>query len=236
MNRSHILPALAIVVMLGLGGAALRGHARGAHHTSAPRTQHQTSFYEASVICCADFHELTTRSDAVVFAKVVTASPSYVIPLLPAVTVIAVPPSLTGPKATALPRATPANAGFALPPGANDGLVKTDFTVQVLNVLRGNNVQQGQQLTVAQLGGTDPQGNQVQLQGDPLFQIGDTEVLFLKRSPVTGKYVTVGDSQGRYAVDASGSVRAKDAAEFAYTGAYSGKTVKELAAAVQAVQ
>ncbi len=72
--------------------------------------------------------------------------------------------------------------------------------------------------------------------GDPLLVSGGEEVLFLKYSPITGKYATVGDSQGRFAIDPSGTVRALGAADFRYTAAYSGETVDGLAAAIRAVE
>lgn len=235
MKPTRVLGPLAAATVIAVGVFALQRTytmPRGAYRTN---TSHQLSWYDATYFCCTNFTGLTKGAKVVVVSRVTKALPSYVVPNDPPVVVTAPPPHLTGPKATMI-----ANAPTPLPNATpavhmDDGTVMTDFTIEVLAVLRGTGIQLGQQLTVAQTGGTDGQGNQVLMQGDPLLRVGDQEILFLQQSPVNGKYYTVGGPQGRFAVSAAGTVQPKDPEEFAYTAAYSGKTVQDLTAAIQAI-
>lgn len=226
MKRMHVLTAgvliaaTALVVQQSVGGVT----------TAHPAGVYEGSSYE----CCTDFTSLTRTASAVVRARVVAVAPSSLIPYETPVTVDHPPIPLPGPKATAAASAPKFTAHAISVVPTEPGIVVTDFTIQVVDTLRGN-VTPGQRLTVTQIGGTDPRGNQIVAANDPLFQIGQEEVLFL--SPYDGdKYSTVGGEQGRFAIDATGIVHPLNPGDFPYTKAYDGKTVDDLKTATRAVQ
>jgi hypothetical protein len=79
----------------------------------------------------------------------------------------------------------------------------------VVETLRGAS-SPGARLTVVQLGGTDRGGLKVVSDKDPLLNVGDQEILFLRRDPASGKFFTVGGGQGRFQLASNGTVTAVD--------------------------
>jgi hypothetical protein len=175
-----------------------------------------------------DIDELTHAAEAVAHVKILSASPSYTIPFDPPVVNVA-PPHTDGRKATA-----PKSA--AIPPaGQHDpGIVHTDFTVEVLDAVRGTGVRTGDRLVVTQLGGSLPNGSKVTSEHDPMMQPGDQEVLFLRHDAKSGKYFTTGGGQGRFKIQSTGQVTALDP-DSPFARQTTGKSLGFLKGAVQAV-
>ena len=231
MKRLAIFAALAIVPLVAAAPAILQRSTLGAvagHRQSWTR-------YEASQSCCDNFTDLVKRSVVVVRARIVATTPSRLLPYEKSVLVMHPSAQLTGSKATAVASA-PTPPPYTGPTGpAEPGIVVTDSSISVSEVLKGTSVQPGQVLTVTQLGGTDPQGKLVLNQEDPLFQVGQEEVLFLLKD-FDGKYSTLGGLQARFAVGMTNTVQPLDTGDYPYTQAYTGLTVTALKAAIQAVQ
>jgi hypothetical protein len=106
--------------------------------------------------------------------------------------------------------------------------------VQVLETIKGSDLEKGEHLTVSQLGGIDEHGNPVLAEDDPvLLQEGEQEIMFLQRTPKSGTFVTTGEGQGRFAVTDEDTVRA--ILPFSPVGgAFNGKSVDTFIAAIKA--
>jgi hypothetical protein len=179
-----------------------------------------------------DITDLTTASQAVAHVRVVGASTSHIIPFDPAVPRLAPARPAGGPKATA-PQQT---ASIPTVPQSETGLLQTDFTVEVLDAVRGSGIHTGDRLVVTQLGGKAPDGSaRATTENDPLLQVGDQEVLFLKHDAASGKFFTTGGGQGRFKVQANGTLSAVDH-DSAIARIATGKPVSFLKNAVQAVR
>jgi hypothetical protein len=233
MKRSMILgiltlATLAIITPVAVKPSTFSAAATAAHGQLRIR-------YEASNSCCADFASLVKQSIVVVRARVDAASPSRLLSYNKPVLVIHPPALLTGSKAAAVASAPtpPPYTGPSAP--SEPGIVVTDASVSILDVLKGNGVQPGQALTITQLGGTDPQGRQVVNDGDPLLQVGQDEILFLIQD-FDGRYSMLGGAQGRFTIGSTGIVQSLDPGDYPYTKAYSGLTISAFKAAMQAVQ
>ena len=170
-------------------------------------TEHSDVTYQTDGPDFKDVAEVTKASTAVAHVRVVSAGSSYVIPFDPAVTVVSPPPTDNGPKGKAGQPAS-SEAPVASP---KDGILKTDFTVEVLENVRGAGIKKGDQLTVSQVGGVTADGKTtVNAEHDPLMQVGDEEVLFLNKDPRSGKFFTTGGGIGRFKVQKNGTLLAVD--------------------------
>ncbi len=86
-------------------------------------------------------------------------------------------------------------------------------------------------LTVEQVGGTDAQGQQWVDMDNPLFQVGQEEILFLLQDP-NGTYSTVAGPQGRFSIDVAGKVQSRAPAEWDYLKKLNGLSIDALKATV----
>ena len=152
----------------------------------------------------SDLTDLTKASHAVAQVKVLSAAKSYRVAFDRPQVVVAPRPS-DGAKGKEQP-AAPAPAAVIL----EDGLLHTDFTVEVVEAVRGG-LQKGQRLVVTQIGGTEDSGAKLNAEHDPLMQVGAQEVLFLKKDAKSGKFFTTGGGQGRFTVQSNGTVSPVDA-------------------------
>jgi hypothetical protein len=172
---------------------------------------------------------LTTASQAVVRARVVEVGKSYRMPMDAPVVVVSPPPD--GTKKGTAPSAPIPTSGRHTDPG----LLKTDFTIEVLQTVKASKDYTGQRLTVTQLGGTDEHGRSVVVEDDPLLKVGDQEIMFLQQDPRSGKFFTTGGGQGRFGVNDRGTVTARDQ-ESLVGRAHHGKRVEVLTDAVKVVK
>lgn len=227
MKRTHILATAAI--------AAAVGFSPFVNHMRSPAT---ITMEGAGYPCCKDFKGLVGASSLIVHAKIIAAAPSYYIPNQPAVDVSHPNPVITGTKATMVAIEHARSAGAPTPaPVANPGVLATDYTIEVTTPLRST-AAVGKYLTVSHIGGVAPDGTQVTAPDEPPLQVGDEEILFLmpylQHGATVDKWQLVGGVQGRFIVDAAGQVQPFSAKETPYGVAYSGRTVAQLAAAIQA--
>ena len=151
-----------------------------------------------------DLTDLTKASQAVAQVKVVSAAKSYRVAFDPANVVVSPRPS-DGAKGKEQPAAAAPAAIIQ-----EQGLLHTDFTVEVVDSVRGS-LQKGQRVVVTQIGGTEDSGAVLNAEHDPLMQVGAQEVLFLKKDPSSGKFFTTGGGQGRFSVQSNGTVSPVDA-------------------------
>lgn len=225
MNRKQLLGAI--------GGAALAAAAgtTALRLTGVGPLVRRHSAYLTDGPEFETIGDVTKASAAVVRARVVKVGPSYRVPFDPAVTVVSPPPD-GGPdgKKKGPPNPPPAPRSTPLP-----GLLKTDVTVEVLEVLKSDRVKKGEQLTIAQLGGTDERGGRVVVEHDPVAEVGALEVLFLQQDPQSGKFFATGGGQGRFHVNGSETLRAVDA-HSKVGKSFDGKKLGELRAAVLAAR
>jgi hypothetical protein len=199
MKRSAFLGVVAgTVLTMGLGGAALYGAGYG--------PVQQESHYLASGPEYASLRELTRASRLVVRARVAEAGKPYYVAFDPAVVVDDSAGATGGKGKDQGPPPTERSAARPTdPPSAADkGILKTDFSVEVLEVIVGDSVQAGQRLTVSQIGGLDDRGRPVSVEEDPLLKVGEQEVLFLARDPASQRFFTVGGGQGRFKIQPDG--------------------------------
>lgn len=87
---------------------------------------------------------------------------------------------------------TPSRAG-----APTAGLIFSDYAFQVQQVLSGT--LSGATITVHQTGGT-ANGRTLELDNDPLLQVGQEDILFLHHDPATNTYYVIGGPQGRFVV------------------------------------
>jgi hypothetical protein len=90
---------------------------------------------------------------------------------------------------------------------AADKLLFTDFTVNVVSVVKGD---VGPSIVVMQTGGIDSQGRLHEIDDDPMFADGATYLLFLRKDPNSAKYYVAGGPDGRFLVEA-GQIRSLSA-------------------------
>jgi len=194
-------------------------------------TQHTELTYMTDGPDFKDVADVTRASVAVAHVRIVSAGNSYVIPFDRPNTVVSPPPTDNGPKGKA---GQPTSAV----PGAPDplgGVLKTDYTVEVLDNVRGAGIKKGDRLTVSQLGGTTADGKATaSSEHDPRMQVGDEEVLFLSKDPASGKFFTTGGGVGRFKVK-NNVVEAVDHDSAAGRG-LTGRPAASLKQAVQAVR
>jgi hypothetical protein len=150
-----------------------------------------------------DLTDLTRASQAVAHVKVVSAARSYRVAFDPARVVVSPRPS-DGPKGKEQP-AAPAPAATI----QEEGLLHTDFTVEVVDAIRGG-LRKGQRVVVTQIGGTEDSGAVLNAEHDPLLKVGAQELLFLKQDAASGKFFTTGGGQGRFTVQSNGTVSPVD--------------------------
>jgi hypothetical protein len=189
----------------------------------------------------ADVAELTNASRDVAHVRILSAGKSYLVPFDKSSTVVSPPPGDNGgpkDKARQLAPTIPAVAN------TSNGVMKTDFTVEVLDNVRGAGVKKGDHLVVSQLGGTmvskraDGVSENVTVanaEHDALMQVGSEEILFLNQDSVSGKFFTTGGGLGRFKVQPNGTVLAVDH-ESPLSRAQNGKPADVLKGAVQAVR
>ena len=104
-------------------------------------------------------------------------------------------------------------------PNQSNGVLKTDFTVEVLDSVRGGALKKGDRLVVSQLGGTvtekRPDGVSEKVvvasaEHDALMQVGSEEIVFLNQDGGSGKFFTTGAGLGRFTVQPNGTLMAVD--------------------------
>lgn len=226
MKRSQFLGvAGGTLLSLGAGGVALYG--------AGYRPIRQESQYLASGPEFASLGELARASSLVVRAAVVEAGAPYHVPFDPAVVVAGPAGAVVRGKEGAPPPEPTPDPSTRTPSAAEKGILKTDFTVEVLEVMAGDSVQRGQRLTVAQLGGVDDRGRTVSVEDDPLFKVGEQEVLFLQRDPDSRRFFTVGGGQGRYKITRAESLHPVSA-HAPQAKEYSGAPLSALREAIRA--
>ena len=229
MNRKQLLGAIG-----GAAVAAVTGTA-ALHFTGVSPLIRRHSVYLTDGPEYETIGDVTKVSVAVVSAKVVKVGPSYRVPFDKPVTVVSPLPD-AGPDGTKKGPPDPLRDPQREPQETPlPGLLKTDVIVEVVEVLKGDKVQRGQQLTITQLGGTDEHGGRVVAENDPVAEVGALEVLFLQQDPQSGKYFATGGGQGRFLVSSSGTLRPVDA-EASVSKSFDGKTLADLRATVLAVR
>ena len=77
-------------------------------------------------------------------------------------------------------------------------LVTTYFTIEIESHLYGD--QSAETLGIRQMGGSARDVRQ-ELEGDPLFEVGDTYLLFMRRDPESPRFVVLGGADGRFVVN-----------------------------------
>jgi len=139
---------------------------------SAPHKASVKEVYHVDRLVFADLREIVRWSPLVVEGKIVSELRSYRLPLDPS-------SSNHGPM--------------------DNGPLRTDYSVKVLDVVRGANVSPGDFLTVTAEGGNAAGVEGVEA-GNPLPQIGSTEIMFLHNNPnESGTYMILGVLKGALA-------------------------------------
>jgi hypothetical protein len=199
MNKRVLLGLGSVAAVLAIGGAALL--------SGIGMTQRSEVLYMTDGPDYKDVTDLTKASAAVAHVRILSAGAAYLIPFDTASTQVAPPRQDDGPKGKAQVQ-TPS---IPIPPPGPKGLLKTDYTVEVLDNVRGASLRKGQHITVSQIGGTSTDGAvSAQAEHDPLMQIGDEELLFLNRDGGSGKFFTTGGGVGRFKVQSNGTLSAVD--------------------------
>jgi hypothetical protein len=233
MNTRRLLLGLgSVAIVLTIGGAAL---ANGIGITQRSEVEYMT---DGPVF--ADVAELTKASRGVAHVRVLSASESYLVPFDKASAVVSAPPSDGGAKDKARDEAR-AIPGIGDP---SDGVLKTDFTVEVLDDVSGRGPKKGEKVVVSQLGGTlatkRPDGVSEDVivanaEHDGLMQVGTEEIVFLSQDPSSGKFFTTGGGLGRFSIQSNGTVLAVDH-DSPLARAQNGKPIDSLKKAVQSSQ
>jgi hypothetical protein len=96
-----------------------------------------------------DVHDLTKASRAVAHVRILAAGKSYVIPFDAPVTTVAPARKDDTAKGKA-GQPTPATPALGL---LQDGILQTDYTVEVLDNVRGAGIRKGEHIVVSQIGG-----------------------------------------------------------------------------------
>jgi hypothetical protein len=227
--------------ILGLSGMAAAIAVSGAALLSgATFSERSEVMYMTDGPTYAELVDLTKASNSVAHVKIVSASKAYYIPFDKASAVVSPAPSDNGPKDKARDQAPIRPADGTPPPG----VLKTDFTVEVIDNVRGTSLKRGQQVVVSQLGGTvatkRPDGVTEEVivanaEHDELMQVGAEEILFLSQDDTSGKFFTTGGGLGRFIVQSNGTLLAADH-ESPLARTQNGKPAASLMTAVQAVK
>ena len=222
MNHKRLILGLgSVVAVLAIGGLAIVNTA-----TLSGRSE---MVYETDGPSFSSVADLTKASQDVVHVKVLSAGAAYQIPFDAPVTNVAARPSGGAKGANTDLSKVPAIA-------APKGILKTDFTVEVLDNVRGAKLHKGQQLVVSQIGGKSADGMlSASADHDPLMQVGGEEILFLNQDAASGKFFTTGGGAGRFVVQSNGAVTAVDH-ESAISRIHTGKPASFLKSEVQSVQ
>ena len=233
MNHKRLIAGLgSAALVLALGGAALV--------SSVGISEYNEVMYMTDGPVYDDVAGLTKASKAVAHVRVLSAGQSYTVAFDKASPVVDTPPSDNGPKDKAREHAPTLPAV----PNPSTGILKTDFTVEVLDNVRGLGVKKGDHLVVTQLGGTvatkRPDGISENVvvanaEHDALMQVGSEEILFLNQDAGTGKYFTTGGGLGRFKIQSNGTLLAVDH-ESPLARSQNGKPAASLKNAVQAVR
>jgi hypothetical protein len=230
MNKRFILGLGSVAAVLAIGGAALLN--------GFGLTQRSEIMYMTDGPSFADVTDLTRASKAVAHVRILSAGTSYTIPFDRASAVVSARPN-GNPDKDKLGQQTSTTPAGAAP----SGLMKTDFTVEVLDNLHGGGLKKGDQIVVSQVGGTvatrRPDGVSTNLtvanaEHDPLMQVGDEELLFLNQDAANGKFFTTGGGMGRFKVQSNGTVFAVDH-DSPIAKVVNGKPTSFLKGAVQSV-
>jgi hypothetical protein len=239
MNKRLIASLGSVAAVLAIGSAALL--------SGFGMSQTSDILYMTDGPSFQDVADLTRASKAVAQVRIVSVGASYLVPFDNASTVVGAAPSDSGPKGKAGQQASSIPA--APTPG---GILKTDFTVEVLDNVHGASLHKGQQIVVSQLGGIAPSkaadaaraGAPAEVgmakmisahaEHDALMQAGDEEVMFLNQDASTGKFFTTGGGLGRFKVQSNGSVLAVDH-DNPLGRLHNGKPASFLKSAVQSV-
>jgi hypothetical protein len=204
-------------LIIGLGSAALVLVAASAAVSSGALISERSEvMYMTDGPSYADVADLTKNSQSVAHVRILSASESYLVPFDKASAVVSAPPSDNGgPK----DKARSQSPGIPATPNAANGVLKTDFTVEVLDNVRGAALKKGDHLIVSQLGGTvatkQPNGVSENVvvanaEHDALMKVGSEEVVFLNQDSATGKFFTTGGGLGRFLVQSNGTLVAAD--------------------------
>ena len=152
----------------------------------------------------ADVTDLTKASTAVAQVKIVSKANTYRVPFDKSQVVVS-PRNTSGDKGKEQPLTSTVETDLK-----QAGLLHTDFTVEVVDSVRGG-LKKGERVTVTQLGGTEDNGAVVNTEHDALMQVGAQEVMFLKKDAQSGKFFTTGGGQGRFTVQSNGTLSPVDA-------------------------
>jgi hypothetical protein len=232
-KRKGLLLGLgSVAAVLAIGGAALV--------SGIGVTRQSEALYMTDGPDYQDVHALTKASGAVAHVRILSAGKSYLIPFDAPVTNVAPARKDNSDKGKLGQPAsnTPAQAQL------QNGILQTDFTVEVLDNVRGAGIKKGQHIVVSQIGGKlASQGADgapttivvANAEHDPGMQVGDEEMLFLNQDSATGKFFTTGGGQGRFKVQSNGTLSAVDS-HSALARVQTGKSVDFLKNAVQGVQ
>jgi len=217
--------------VLAIGGAALV--------TGIGVTRQSEELYMTDGPAFNDVFDLTKASGAVAHVRIISAGKSYLVPFDAASTVVAPARVDTGNKGKlgSPTSATPAIGEL------ETGILKTDYTAEVLDSVRGTSVKKGQHIVVTQIGGKlaalggDGKPTTItvaNVEHDPMMQVGDEEMLFLNQDSATGKFFTTGGGQGRFKVQSNGTLSPVDV-HSDLGRIQTGKPLSALKSAVQAV-
>jgi hypothetical protein len=234
MNKRNgfLLGLGSMAAVLAIGGAALFG--------GIGVTQQSEALYMTDGPDFKDVHDLTKASQAVVHVHIISAGKTYLVPFDAGKTDVA--PARKDDSAKGKlgqpTSATPAEAQL------HNGILKTDYTAEVLDNVRGAGLRKGQQIVISQIGGKmASQGADgapttitvANAEHDPVMQVGDQELLFLNQDTASGKFFTTGGGQGRFKVQRNGTVAAVDT-HSSLARIQTGKSVSSLKNSVQAVE
>jgi hypothetical protein len=230
-KRKGLLLGLgSMAAVLAIGGAAL--------FSGIGVTQQTEALYMTDGPDFQDVHDLTRASGAVAHVRILSAGKSYLVPFDAPVTHIDPARKDDGAKGKG-GQATSGTPALGL---LQNGIIKTDYTAEVLDNVRGAGIKKGQHIIVSQIGGKlasqDGSSKDVivaNAEHDPVMQIGDEEMLFLNHDSASGKYFTTGGGQGRFKVQRNGTLAAVDA-HSSLARTQTGKSVSSLKNSVQAVE
>jgi hypothetical protein len=232
LDKRLIVGLGSAAVVLAIGGAALV--------SGVGLSQRDEVMYLTDGPNYADVSDLTKASKAVAHVRVLSASESYLVPFDKASAVVSTPPNDNGPKDKAREQAQ----SIPAVPNPSNGVLKTDFTIEVLDNVRGGSLKKGDRVVVTQLGGTvtqkGPDGVSENVvvanaEHDALMQVGSEEILFLNQDGPSGKFFTTGGGLGRFKVQTNGTVLAVDH-ESPLARSQNGKPAASLKSAVQSVR
>ena len=237
-RRGIGVASIAILAAAGLVGGAI-AHAVLELDQASSRAVGMSE----SVRAIPDLGALVRQSDVVVVVRVLDGG-TVRVQNQPVVTPAANPPAPQSPpigKST-LPTPLPAVQQQGQISVSRPQTPMTVFKVEIERAVRGN-ATAGEQLSVVQAGGTIsapvvPGGpvltQTVQIEDERLMQVGERNVLFLKRAP-DGTFFITGQAQGRLTIDAAGKVQAVNPGAPA-THTYDGQALDDFLVAVMAIR